>query len=72
MVSMITVQYHYGLGRHFFYLDSHQKIYAIKFNFVTQPLGETYSELLSFAKVFMLTYMKALWRQHLVEWQHAS
>ncbi|KAH6716967.1 hypothetical protein BKA61DRAFT_733178 [Leptodontidium sp. MPI-SDFR-AT-0119] len=39
MVSTITIQYRYGLGRHFFFLDSHQKVQAIKFSFVTQPLG---------------------------------
>ncbi|KAG4439001.1 hypothetical protein IFR05_005517 [Cadophora sp. M221] len=39
MSSMITVQYHYGLGRHFLFLDSYQKVQAIKFSFVTQPLG---------------------------------
>jgi hypothetical protein len=36
----LTIQHHYGLGRHFFYLDPHQKVQALKYNFAGQPLGK--------------------------------
>ncbi|KAH8683375.1 hypothetical protein BGZ60DRAFT_561061 [Tricladium varicosporioides] len=39
ILAMLTVQYHYGLGRRFFYLTPQQKIEALKFNFAGQPLG---------------------------------
>lgn len=39
LCSMLTVQHHYGLGRHFFFLSTHQRIMAGKFNFVGQAFG---------------------------------
>ncbi len=38
-IIILIIQHRYGLGRHFFYLDQHQKIYAFKYNFAGQPIG---------------------------------
>lgn len=35
----LTIQHHYGLGRHFFYLNQHQRVMALKYSFSGQPLG---------------------------------
>ncbi|KAH8594902.1 hypothetical protein B0O99DRAFT_623894 [Bisporella sp. PMI_857] len=39
LCTCLTIQHHYGLGRHFFFLDDHQRIYAIKYNFIGQAFG---------------------------------
>lgn len=39
LCSMLTTQYHYGLGRHFFYLSPYQRVHAIEFNFLGQAFG---------------------------------
>ncbi|KUJ17191.1 uncharacterized protein LY89DRAFT_734174 [Mollisia scopiformis] len=39
ILTTLTIQHHYGLGRHFSYLDPHQKVEALYFNFIGQPLG---------------------------------
>ncbi|RDW56607.1 hypothetical protein BP5796_13072 [Coleophoma crateriformis] len=39
LCALLTVQRHYGLGRHFFFLDPHQRIMALKYNFIGQPFG---------------------------------
>ncbi|CZR67026.1 uncharacterized protein PAC_16925 [Phialocephala subalpina] len=38
-LTTLTIQKYYGLGRHFSYLSPHQKIQALKYNFIGQPLG---------------------------------
>lgn len=71
LVSNATVQYHYGLGRHFFYLDPYQQAQAAKFSFVGQPIGKL---LPSFpVSKSGLTYISQVsWHQHLVEWRPVS
>jgi hypothetical protein len=39
LFACLTVQHHYGLGRHFFYLDPHQRVMALKYSFIVQPMG---------------------------------
>ncbi|KAI9649895.1 hypothetical protein NHQ30_002479 [Ciborinia camelliae] len=39
MASLITVQYHYGWGRHYIYLDPFDRIEALKYNAIGQSFG---------------------------------
>ncbi|RDW85476.1 hypothetical protein BP5796_03801 [Coleophoma crateriformis] len=39
MASLITVQYHYGWGRHYAFLTSNQQLNAIKYNIICQSFG---------------------------------
>ncbi|KAF8853417.1 hypothetical protein BDZ45DRAFT_806696 [Acephala macrosclerotiorum] len=47
ILTTLTIQKHYGLGRHFSYLSPHQKIEALKYNFIGQPLGIVSSRILA-------------------------
>lgn len=40
MASLITVQYHYGWGRHYVYLDPVDRIEAMKYNAIGQSFGK--------------------------------
>lgn len=35
----ITVSYHWGLGRHFYYLSPEERVQALKYNYASQPTG---------------------------------
>ncbi|KAJ5659563.1 hypothetical protein N7507_006014 [Penicillium longicatenatum] len=55
--SLITVQYHYGWGRHQQMLTTHQRIEALKYNSIGQTfgvLGSTFGRLLTIATMFTL------------------
>jgi hypothetical protein len=39
MASLITVQYHYGWGRHYIYIDPSDRMQALKFNAIGQSFG---------------------------------
>ncbi|PQE20584.1 integral membrane protein [Rutstroemia sp. NJR-2017a BBW] len=42
MAALITVQYHYGWGRHYAYLDVEDRVEAMKYNAIGQSFGEIY------------------------------
>lgn len=42
MAALITVQYHYGWGRHFAYLEVEDRVEALKYNAIGQSFGELY------------------------------
>ncbi|KAJ5631250.1 uncharacterized protein N7484_011350 [Penicillium longicatenatum] len=55
--SLITVQYHYGWGRHQQTLTTHQRIEALKYNSIGQTfgvLGSTFGRLSTIATMFTL------------------
>ncbi|KAJ5935459.1 hypothetical protein N7466_005006 [Penicillium verhagenii] len=55
--SIITVQYHYGWGRHQSTLTTHQRIEALKYNAIGQSfgvLGSTFGRLSTIATMFTL------------------
>jgi hypothetical protein len=35
----LTCSYEWGMGRHFYYLNPMQRIHAMKWNFMSQPMG---------------------------------
>lgn len=39
MGSLISVQYHYGWGRHYVYLEPHNGMEALRFNAIGQSFG---------------------------------
>lgn len=39
MASLISVQYHYGWGRHYIYIDPSDRMQALKFNSIGQSFG---------------------------------
>lgn len=43
MAALITVQYHYGWGRHYAYLDPFDRIEAMKYNAIGQSFGNSTS-----------------------------
>lgn len=40
-MSMIQMSAHWGLGRHFFYLSPQEKVNAMKWDFISQPIAVT-------------------------------
>ncbi|KAJ5587974.1 uncharacterized protein N7459_003739 [Penicillium hispanicum] len=38
-ITMIQMSAHYGLGRHFFYLSPEERIHALKWDFISQPIA---------------------------------
>jgi hypothetical protein len=39
MASLITVQYHYGWGRHYIYIPPAAAVYAVKYNVICQSFS---------------------------------
>ncbi|KAJ6017601.1 hypothetical protein N7451_000980 [Penicillium sp. IBT 35674x] len=66
--SLITVQYHYGWGRHQHTLTTHQRIEALKYNSIGQTfgvLGSTFGRLSTIATMFTLFGINRKLRQGL-------
>jgi hypothetical protein len=38
-IGLLTVSHHYGLGRHFFFLDDVMKVKAMEWEFIAEPFG---------------------------------
>lgn len=58
MAALITVQYHYGWGRHYAYLDPFDRIEAMKYNAIGQSFGKFTSARVSIQHI-SLTFMCA-------------
>jgi hypothetical protein len=38
-IGLLTVSHHYGLGRHFFFLDDILRVKAMEWEFIAEPFG---------------------------------
>lgn len=65
MGSLITVQYHYGWGRHYVYIDPHDRMQALRFNAIGQSfgvMGSTWGRL-SFILLMLQLFGTSKWRR---------
>ncbi|KAM3086311.1 hypothetical protein ACMFMF_000264 [Clarireedia jacksonii] len=65
MAALITVQYHYGWGRHYVYLDDEDRIEAMKYNAIGQSfgvMGSTFGRL-SFIILMLQLFGISKWRR---------
>ena len=39
-MMFLTLSHHFGLGRHFFYLDDYERVKAMEMEFISEPFGK--------------------------------